>query len=61
MTERVTLRLTLDVTYDLYDTDIRDLEDNLLDLATFASREGMLTGACSAEVVVAAPKVERLA
>jgi hypothetical protein len=57
MTDRITLRLTLDVTYDLNDTKPGDLIDNLLDIPTRASREGWLTLDTDAEVVVADPQV----
>ena len=57
---RATLTLTLQVTYDLNGADVDDLEDNLLAIATLASREGWLTRNTDAEVVVAAPSVGRM-
>jgi hypothetical protein len=60
MTHRLTLRLTLDITYDVGDADSRDLEDNLLGLATRGCREGLFTGSLDATVVVANPSVEIL-
>lgn len=57
---RKTLRLTLDVTYDLNGAAVGDLEDNLLGLAALASRDGLLSQDTEAEVVIADPKVEVL-
>jgi hypothetical protein len=57
---RLTLTLHLQVTYETHGAvvDVRDLEDNLLAIATRASREGWLTEGTEATVVVADPSVE---
>lgn len=58
---RFTLRLTLDVTYDITDeTDIQELRNNILDLPTMAMRHGILTDGTDAEVVVANPRLEQV-
>lgn len=58
---RLTLTLTLAVTYDVDGkTDVNDLENNLLAIAQRASREGWLTEDTNAMVVVADPTVEKL-
>jgi len=58
---RATLRLTLDVTYELNDTPINDLVDNLLyEAGRMAADHARLTDTGTAVVVVANPNVERL-
>lgn len=58
---RVTLRLTLDVTYEVNDeTEVQELRNNLLDLNSIAMRNGVYTDGTDAEVVIANPKVEEL-
>lgn len=57
---RITLRLTLDVTYEVNNTHTDDLRDNLMDLATLGMREGLFTGESEAEVIMAMPSVEEL-
>lgn len=62
--ERITLQLSLTVTYDVPSDALAagitsDLEDNLLALPWLAMREGLLTIDTEAEVVVADPAVKR--
>lgn len=63
---RVTLRLTLDVTYEIdatensVDEEIEGLRDNLLDLPTRVARLGMLTRHCASTVVCVNPSMEPL-
>jgi hypothetical protein len=60
---RITLTLTLAVTYETNGAivDVRDLEDNLLSIATRAGREGWLEDGTEAEIVLADPSVARTA
>jgi len=63
---RITLRLTLDVTYEIDATElnvqdqISDLETNLRDLGTRAANGYWLTGDTDATVVICSPRVEEL-
>lgn len=58
--ERVTLRLTLDVTYLLNRTTPRDLKDNLRDVASHLVDTCFLVEGTDAQVVLAQPSVEVL-
>lgn len=58
--KRITLRLTIDVTFEPNGTPVNDLVDNLLDLNARAMRDRLFTCDTDAQVVIAQPNVERL-
>lgn len=55
---RETLRLTIDVTYEMNGASLSDLRDNLLKLTARAMNKDMFTDGTDAVVVIANPKVE---
>lgn len=60
MNERITLRLTLEVTYDTNGTSVQVLKDNLFNIVDRAFGEGQITGAWEAEVVTHEATVKKV-
>jgi hypothetical protein len=54
----IVLRLTVDVTFDLGDTDVSELKNNMLEISHRAYSEALFTGGTGAEIETWGAQVE---